>query len=102
MTPRDTAFTRRPREAYSIASDLVTATKPPWSVLASAAGLVLSAYSTRVVETLTMCPAPLIEHVFDRSRRDVKEPGEVDGDQGVEVLEGVVREGLADVDAQRC
>jgi hypothetical protein len=28
----------------------------------------------------------------------VKEPSEVDGDQGVEVLEGVLREGLADVD----
>jgi hypothetical protein len=37
--------------------------------------------------------------VFDRSRCDVKEAREVDGDQGVEVLEGVVREGLADVDA---
>ena len=30
ITPRETAFTRRPREAYSIASDLVTATNPPW------------------------------------------------------------------------
>jgi hypothetical protein len=43
-------------------------------------------------------PAALVEHVLDGSRRDVKETSEVDGDQGVEVLEGVIREGLADVD----
>ena len=29
MTPGDTAFTRMPREAYSMASDLVAAARPP-------------------------------------------------------------------------
>jgi hypothetical protein len=44
-------------------------------------------------------PSATIEHVRDHSRRHVKETREVDGDQGVEVLDGVLREGLADVDA---
>jgi hypothetical protein len=39
----------------------------------------------------------VFEHVLDRARRGVEETGEVDGDKGVEVFEGVVREGLADV-----
>src|ERR1700685_595667 len=43
-------------------------------------------------------PAAAIEHALDRSRCDVKEASEVHGDHGVEVLEGVVGEGLADID----
>src|SRR5580704_969665 len=97
MTPSETAFTRRPRAAYSIASDPVTATNPPLVSVCSALGLVLSAYSTNVVETLTMWPAPR-SSMWDHPRRDVEEAEEVDGDQGVEILEGVVGEGFGDVD----
>jgi 2-iminoacetate synthase ThiH len=39
-------------------------------------------------------PTALVEHLFDRARRHVKEAGDVDGDQRVEVVEDVVREGL--------
>jgi hypothetical protein len=44
-------------------------------------------------------PAALVEHLFDRARRDVKEAGQVDRGQSVEVLKRVVRERLADVEA---
>ena len=30
MIPSETALTRSPRDAYSMASDRVTATSPPW------------------------------------------------------------------------
>ena len=60
MTPRDTALTRTPRDAYSIASDRVTAASPPLVRAASADGLVLSAWSTRLVEMLTTWPPPWV------------------------------------------
>ena len=41
--PRATAFTRIPRDAYSIASERVTAAKPPLVRAGSAAGILLSA-----------------------------------------------------------
>ena len=43
MTPRETALARTPREAYSMASDRVTASSPPLVSTASAEGRVLSA-----------------------------------------------------------
>jgi len=54
MTPRDTVFTRTPRDAYSMARERATATSPPFVRAVSAAGLVLSAASTKLVEMLTM------------------------------------------------
>jgi hypothetical protein len=42
----------------------------------------------------------LVEHLLDRARRHMEEAGDVYGDQSVEVLEGVVREGLADVNSR--
>ena len=59
MTPSETALTRTPREAYSIASERLAATSPPLVRAGSADGLVLSALSTRLVETFTTCPLPL-------------------------------------------
>jgi hypothetical protein len=97
ITPSDTAFTRKPREAYSIASDLVTATRPPLvSNRQRGRSAVVRVLDERCRDIDHVATTP-VEHVFDRSRRDVKKTGEVDGDQGVEVLEGVLREGLADV-----
>ena len=58
MTPSETALTRTPREAYSIARDRLAATSPPFVRAGSADGLVLSAWSTRLVETFTTCPLP--------------------------------------------
>src|SRR5712692_6335193 len=56
MTPNATVFTRMPSLAYSIASALVTASKPPLIMICSAAGTPTTACPTRVVETLTMLP----------------------------------------------
>ena len=56
ITPSETAFTRTPREAYSIASERLAATSPPLVRAGSAEGRLLSAWSTREVEMLTTCP----------------------------------------------
>ena len=53
ITPSETALTRTPREAYSIASDLTTAARPPLVSAVSAQGRLLSAWSTRLVLMLT-------------------------------------------------
>ena len=58
MTPSETALNRTPRDAYSIASDRVTATSPPLVRAGSAAGRWLSAWSTRLVEMFTTWPPP--------------------------------------------
>jgi hypothetical protein len=54
MTPGDTALTRTPRDAYSMANERVTAASPPFVSDARADGLVLSGWSTRLVVMLTM------------------------------------------------
>jgi hypothetical protein len=58
MTPSETALTRTPREAYSIASERLTATSPPLVSAGSAEGLLLSGCSTRLVEMFTTWPLP--------------------------------------------
>ena len=78
MTPRATALTRTPCDAYSIASERATAASPPLVRAASAAG-VLSAWSTRLVLTLTTCPLPWVDHLPDGALGDVEEPGQVHG-----------------------
>ena len=80
-----------------MASDLVTATRPPLVSTDNAAGRLLSAFSTSAVETLTTWPLPRSSMCSIVRVVTMKETGEVDGDQSVEVLECVVREGLADV-----
>src|SRR5258706_2283408 len=56
MMPGDTVLTRTPRPAYSMASDRVTALRPPLVSDASADGTAVLAWSTRLVEMLTTCP----------------------------------------------
>ena len=56
MTPSETAFARMPRDAYSIASDFVAATRPPLLRVASSAGESACACSTMLVEMFTTCP----------------------------------------------
>lgn len=51
-------LTRMPRAAYSVASDFVTPFNPPLVSDASADGTLVLACSTRLVDTLTMCPPP--------------------------------------------
>jgi hypothetical protein len=51
-------LTRTPRDAYSVASERVTTASPPLVCAASADGVVLLAWSTRLVVTLTTWPLP--------------------------------------------
>src|ERR1700740_40562 len=58
MMPAATAFTRMPREAYSMASDLVAAFSPPLVSEASTAGRPLIGWSARLVVIWTIWPEP--------------------------------------------
>ena len=98
MTPSETALTRTPREAYSIASERLAATSPPLVRAGSAEGRCCPAWSTRVVEMFTTCPLRRVDHLRDRQLGDVEEPGQVHGGDRSVVLDGVIRERLADVD----
>ncbi len=60
MIPGATAFTRTPRDAYSIASERVTASGPPFVRATSAEGLSLTAWSTMLVIMLTTWPLPWV------------------------------------------
>jgi hypothetical protein len=57
-TTRETALTRTPRAAYSIASERATAARPPFVRDASADRDPLLAWSTRLVAMLTTWPPP--------------------------------------------
>jgi hypothetical protein len=98
MTPRATALTRTPRDAYSIASERVTAASPPLVRAASAEGLLLSAWSTRLVLMLTTWPLPWV--TICRIARWVmwKNPARFTAVTAAIVLGRVIGEGLADVD----
>jgi len=58
MMPGETALTRMPRAAYSTASDLVTAARPPLVSAVSAAGELELARSARVAVMFTTWPRP--------------------------------------------
>jgi len=58
MMPGETALTRMPREAYSIASDRVAAARPPLVSAASTDGDLESATSATVAEICTTWPPP--------------------------------------------
>ena len=58
MLPGATALTRIPLSAYSIASDLVTASSPPLVRDASADGTPFTGWPTSVVVMFTMWPPP--------------------------------------------
>ena len=58
ITPGATALTRTPLAAYSVASERVTASSPPFVSAASADGDRLSAWLTRLAVTLTTWPVP--------------------------------------------
>src|SRR5215831_4641072 len=77
MTPGETAFTRIPRLAYSMASDLVAAFRPPFVSAASTAGTPAMAWSTRLVVICTDMAAALLLHLGDGELRDVKEARDI-------------------------
>src|SRR5258707_6317409 len=60
MMPGDTAFTRMPRLAYSIARDCVAALRPHLVSDASTDGTVELAEPTRLVVICTKCPQPYV------------------------------------------
>ena len=79
---------RTPRDAYSMASERVTATNPPL-VRAAALRPLLSAWSTRLVLMLTMWPLALGDHMRDDALGHVEEAGQVHRRDGGIVVEGV-------------
>ena len=56
MMPGETALTRMPREAYSTASDLVAAARPPLVSAVSTDGAAVFATSATLAVMLTTCP----------------------------------------------
>src|SRR5260370_29897472 len=71
MMPGETVLTRTPQAAYSMASDRVTALRPPLVSDASADGTAVLAWSTRLVEMLTTCPrrAPVVINMGGQAAR---------------------------------
>ena len=74
MIPGATVFTRMPRAAYSVASERVTALRPPLVSEASADGTLVLAWSTRLVDTLTMWPPPCVSIASTARRVISKKP----------------------------
>ena len=102
MTPGATAFTRTPRDAYSIASERVTAASPPLVSDASADRAGAVGVVDQAGGDVDDVAAALGEHLSDDGLGDVEEPGQVHRSDGGVVIERVVGEGLADEDARRC
>src|SRR3954451_15884442 len=71
ITPRETALTRIPRDAYSIASDRVTAASPPLVRAGSAAGLLAVGLVDEAGADVDDVAASLGQHLADRSLSDV-------------------------------
>jgi hypothetical protein len=99
MVPGATAFTGIPRFAYSMASDLVAASKPPFVSDASTDGH----RRIRVIDQACrhlhdMTAAPLL-HFSDRKLRHVEEPSEIDVQNGSVVGVRVLSERLGDENA---
>ena len=94
MTPGETALTRIPQCAYSIANDRVAAATPPLVSEVKTDGTSELAESTRVVVTFTMWPPPLLQHLGDDPLSQSEEPREVDADDECVVFGGVVGERL--------
>src|SRR6266478_467231 len=99
IVPGATAFTRIPRFAYSIASDLVAPFRLPFVSEASTDGMRASALSTRFVVICTTWPATPLLHLGDGELCDVKEPVDVDAHDRPVVGLGVLGERFGDEDA---
>ena len=99
MTPSETALTRSLRDAYSGASERVTATSPHFGEgrQRGGSGAVGMVHETRGdVHDVTATAA---DHLRDCPLGDVEEPGQVHrGDREV-VIKCVIGEGLANVDS---
>ena len=86
MTPSETAFTRTPRDAYSIASERVTAASPPLVRDGQRGGPPAVGVVDEAGADVDDVAAALCDHLPDRALGDVEEPGQVDGgDRGVVV-----------------
>src|SRR3984893_9729723 len=83
MIPGETAFTRTPFFAHSIASDFVAAFKSPLVRDASTAGTLDIGWSTRLVVTVT---ASLLVHDLYRPLGHVKETRDIGGHMGSGVV----------------
>ena len=99
MMPGATALTRMPRAAYSMASDLVTAFRPPLVSDASADGTLLIGVVDQAGGDVDDVPAALRQHRRDGALGELEEPAQVDPEDQVVVVGGVLGERLGDEDA---
>ena len=98
-TPGATTFTRMPSFAYSIARLRVTAFRPPFVIIGTAALIPAIGLSTSDEVTVTMLPPRLLgQHLLDRELGDVKEPFEVGRHERLEIPGRVVGEWLGEED----
>ena len=74
MTPRATALARMPRSAYSMASDLVTALRPPLVSDASADGTCGTGVIHEAGRDVDQMAAALVEHRGDGAAGQSKKP----------------------------
>ena len=99
MTPGATAFARIPRFAYSIASDLVAALRPPLVSEASTDGTPAIRMIDEARRDLHDMAASPFLHLGDGELGDAEEAGDVDAEDRGEVRLGVPGERLGDEDA---
>ena len=91
MMPGETAFTRMPLVAYSIASALVAELRPPLVRLASTVGTPAIRVIDQAGGDVDDVAGALLQHLGRDALRDVEEAGEVGRDLGREVLRACSR-----------
>ena len=96
----ETALTRMPQEAYSMASDRVAAARPPLVSAARTAGVPEFAESATVAETLTTWPPCRVAISAMARCVSQKNPVRLTPDHAGVVSGGVVGERLGDEDAR--
>ncbi len=93
--PGATAFTRMPRFAYSSAKLRVTASRPPFVIIGTAAFTPAMGCSTRGgrdVDDASHCFP--VEHLLDHQLGDKEEPLDVDRREGAQIVERESVKGL--------
>jgi hypothetical protein len=99
IVPGSTAFTRIPRWACSIASDVVAAFRPPFVSAARTAGTQAMGVVGEARGYPYNMAAPMLLHLGDGELRDVKEARDIEAQDRRVVCLGLLSEGFADKDA---
>lgn len=99
MTPGDTALTRTPLPAYSMARARVTELSPPLGQGGDGRGHGRHRLFGQRRRDVDDVAGALPQHLGGRLLRDVEEPEQVQRDEGHQIVLGVVDEGLGDEDS---